>query len=421
MNTFEPGSIAAGPYHADKAAGEGGYAAAIDIGTTTIALALVDQHTGQIAGRVSMVNKQREFGADVISRIQRANKGDLPLLTASIRQQISEGVEELRRSAGIGHRDLRRIAVAANTTMLHLLFGFSCEGLGQAPFTPVTLDFVRRPFSELFTGDFSCEVTALPGISTYVGADIAAGLYFSEMYKSGEPALFMDIGTNGEMALVNRGKLLCTATAAGPAFEGGNIRWGTGSVPGAISSVSRRDGGLEITTIGDQAPVGICGSGVVDAVWAALQSGLILPSGRFSPEVPPLGLFLAKNPEGEDITLCQKDVRELQLAKSAIYTGIEALVRHAGLDYGEIKTFYIAGGFGHNLNFESGAGIGLIPAQLQSKIKLIGNSSLGGAVKYLLRPEGEQELRTITALASEYRLPQDQYFNEAFVENINFG
>jgi uncharacterized 2Fe-2S/4Fe-4S cluster protein (DUF4445 family) len=396
------------------------YAIAVDIGTTTIVLALVNLQTGVMAGRFSMVNKQREFGADVISRIQRANEGDLPLLSQTVRRQIAGGIASLCQGAGIDPRRVCKIAVAGNTTMLHLLLGLSCNHLGRAPFTPVTLDFVSCGFRELFEGDLSCAVDMLPGISAYVGADIVSGILFSEIYKSPEPAVLMDIGTNGEMALAAAGKILCTATAAGPAFEGGNIRWGTGSVPGAIASVKYRDGKFETATIEDRPPIGICGSGVVDTVYQGLKNNLILPGGGFNTELSVTGLVLAKTPEGEEIQFCQRDVRELQLAKSAVCSGLETLLHQSGLDCGAVKTLCIAGGFGYNLNFSSGVGIGLIPRGLASKVRLIGNSSLGGAVKYLLCPDYKETLQAILAASKEFDLSVDRYFNEAFVENMEF-
>jgi uncharacterized 2Fe-2S/4Fe-4S cluster protein (DUF4445 family) len=396
------------------------YGIGVDIGTTTIVVALIDMLTGQILDRLSMINKQREFGADVISRMQRASKGELPQLTGRVRKQITEGIAELCQKNAVRGRDICKVAIAGNTTMMHLLMGFSCATLGQYPFTPVTLDFISCVYPELFEGDLSCEVIILPGISTYVGADITAGIFFTDMHKKAEPTLLMDIGTNGEMALMVSGKLLCTATAAGPAFEGGNIQWGTGSIPGAISQVAWRDGKFEIKTIGNRTPAGICGSGVVDAVYEGLKSGHIEGSGKFNTTVPESGIFLAKTTDGQDITFCQKDVRELQLAKSAIRSGLDALIRHAGLSYDDINALYIAGGFGYNLNFNSGVGIGLIPKELHSKIRLIGNSSLGGAVRYLIDRHSEESINTIVGMAGEYSLPEDSYFNEMFVENIAF-
>jgi uncharacterized 2Fe-2S/4Fe-4S cluster protein (DUF4445 family) len=396
------------------------YAIGIDIGTTTIALALINLQTGKIRDRLSVVNRQREFGGDVISRIQRANGGDLALLSKTVRRQISEGIAALCRDNALGPGELCKIALAGNTTMIHLLLGLSCAMLGKFPFTPVTLDFVSCGFSDLFEGDWSCGVDVLPGISTYVGADIVSGILFSGLYQSPDPVVLMDIGTNGEMALAESGSILCTATAAGPAFEGGNILWGTGSVPGAIASVSYRDGAFAVGTIGDRPPVGICGSGVVDTVYEGLQNGLILSGGGFNKDRGIEALVLAKTPEGEDIQFCQRDVRELQLAKSAVRSGIEALLNNAGLDCDAIKTLYIAGGFGYNLNFTSGAGIGLIPEALKPKVALIGNSSLGGTVKYLLNPDYRALLNTIVDHSREFALSTDPYFNENFVENMEF-
>jgi uncharacterized 2Fe-2S/4Fe-4S cluster protein (DUF4445 family) len=159
---------------------------------------------------------------------------------------------------------------------------------------------------------------------------------------------------------------------------------------------------------------------VVDTVCEGLKSGLIQPNGRFNTTVPEGGIFLAKTPDGQDINFCQKDVRELQLAKSAIRSGLDALINHAGLSYDDIKTLYIAGGFGFNLNFNSGVGIGLIPRDLHSKIKLIGNSSLGGAVRYLTDRRSEESIEAILGIAGEYSLPQDVQFNEMFLDNIGF-
>lgn len=398
------------------------YAVAVDIGTTTLAMALLDLRTGAIAGRFSAVNRQREFGGDVISRIQRANDGDLFLLSRSIRRQIDEGIAVLCEESSTELQRVRKIAIAGNTAMLHLLLQLSCGTLGQAPFAPVTLDMVSLKYGEIFDEDLSCETLILPGISAYVGADITAGLLFTEIHTRADPVLFMDIGTNGEMALAYQGKILCTATAAGPAFEGGNIRWGTGSVPGAIARVQFRDGIFACTTIGNRPPVGICGSGVVDIVYQGLKKDFIHSSGRFNKELLPVGeIFLARTQDKRDIVFCQKDVRELQLGKSAIRSGLEALLNHAGLGYDDIKTLYLAGGFGCNLNLESGTGIGLIPEALGPKISLIGNSALGGAVNVLLNPDTEKTLYHLIGQSEEFSLAQDPYFNKHFIDNINFG
>ncbi|MDR1095868.1 MAG: ASKHA domain-containing protein [Spirochaetaceae bacterium] len=407
----------------------------MDIGTTTLALRLVDLRTGTSAGKWTAVNRQREWGADVLSRIQKANEGGLGLLSQSIRAQIAEGIRALCAGAGCapaaggrapaaGGRTpaaVGRITVAANTTMVHLLLGLSCETLGVVPFTPLTLGPVTVPCRALFDVDCAAEVTVLPGVSTYVGADIVAGIFFSGMYQNNEPSLLLDIGTNGEMALCADGAITVAATAAGPAFEGGNIRWGTGSVPGAISRMRYENGVWAATTIEDRPPVGICGTGLISAVWQGLRHGFIASGGNYDPDrVPDKALVLARNRDGDNITLEQKDIRELQLAKSAVCSGLGTLLNHAGIDAAAVGALYVAGGFGHNIDYESAAGIGLIPRALRSKVRLIGNSALGGAVRCLLDPRSPEELARIIALSAEYKLSGDRSFNEAFIENVIF-
>jgi uncharacterized 2Fe-2S/4Fe-4S cluster protein (DUF4445 family) len=397
------------------------YGIAIDIGTTTIAMRLVNLWTGTPAGRRTAVNRQREWGADVLSRIQKANEGGLFLLSQSIRAQIAEGIRALCAEAAVTPKALAKITVAANTTMVHLLLGLSCATLGVVPFTPVTLGPVTTPCNTLFDVDSPAEVTVLPGVSTYVGADIVAGVFFTGMYRKAEPSLLLDIGTNGEMALCADGTIVVAATAAGPAFEGGNIRWGTGSVPGAISRLRYENGAWTATTIENRPPVGICGTGLISAVWQGLQHGFIEPGGNFNLDrVPDKALILAQNTDGGNITLEQKDIRELQLAKSAVYSGIDTLLRHAGIDATAIGTLYVAGGFGHNIDYESATGIGLIPRSLHPKIRLIGNSALAGAVRHLLDPRSPAEFARIIALSTEYNLSGDRRFNEAFIENVVF-
>jgi uncharacterized 2Fe-2S/4Fe-4S cluster protein (DUF4445 family) len=392
------------------------YGIAVDIGTTTLAMALVNMESGEIKQRLSIVNRQREFGADVISRMERAGKGDLSKMSATVRGQIAEIAGTLCREQEVNEKAVVKFAVSGNTTMIHLLLNLNCTTLGVVPFTPITLDFVSCAWRELFEGDFSCPVVILPGISTYIGADISAGLFFAELHRIAGPVFFMDIGTNGEMALAKDGKLFCAAAAAGPAFEGGNIHCGMGSVPGAISGVNYHNGGFDIKTIGNKPPEGICGSGVIDLVYQGLRNGFIESSGKFA-----VGdIVLAKNPAGAEIKFIQKDVRELQLAKSAIRSGMETLLRITGTDYGAVKALYIAGGFGFNMNPESCAGIGLIPRELKSKVSHIGNSALGGAVKYLLDRNAEDEIKKIISRSREYSLTEDKYFNQIFIENVEF-
>ena len=400
------------------------YGIAVDIGTTTLGFALITLNNGYIAARFAELNRQRAYGGDVISRIHAANNGGIELLSQCIRRQLSDCITALCAGAGVAPCEIKKIAIAGNTVMLHLLLGLSCRSLGTAPFTPVTLEMLARNcrglLGEPVPEGLDCEAVILPGISTYVGADITAGIFFTGLHRREKTAALVDIGTNGEMVLVHKDRIFCTATAAGPAFEGGNILWGTGGVPGAITRVQFLSGEAVLAVIGDRPPLGICGSGVVSLAYQGLKHGLILPSGRFSEQIPPEGIFLAKTPDGRDIVFCQKDVRELQLAKSAIRTGLDFLLEQAGLDYGDIDNLYIAGGFGFNLDLESAAGIGLIPSALTGRVTFTGNSALGGAVRCLLESGGEEILRDIAKRATELRLPGDARFNERFVQNLDF-
>ncbi|MCL1805637.1 MAG: ASKHA domain-containing protein [Clostridiales bacterium] len=399
---------------------KGHYAIGVDIGTTTLGFALVDLRAPGVIGRLSMVNRQREYGADVVTRIVKAKGGELPLLSGTIRAQLAEGAARLCREYGVESGRVIKVAVAGNTTMLHLLLGLNCDLLGKYPFTPVTLERLSVPWKELFSGELSCPVDILPGISTYVGADITAGLLYLDMHKSERPEILLDIGTNGEMALARDGKLLCTSTAAGPALEGVNITWGTGSVPGAISSIQYEGGAFTCATIGGQPPVGICGSGVIEGIFRFLEHGLMNRTGRFQGEYAAAGAVIAKTAAGEDIFISQKDVREVQLAKSAIRSGVDLLIRRAGLSCGDIETLYIAGGFGVNIDFRSGVGIGLVPPELEGKIKVTGNTSLGGVVSYLVDPRRAGALDEIIQKSSEFSLSEDEDFEDLFIENMSF-
>jgi len=393
---------------------------AIDIGTTTIACALVDKTTGVLIDTITAVNKQRKYGADVISRIEQANNGKLTELTSIIRRQIIECVQTLCEKNNVAIESVSDTVIAANMTMIHILLGLNCKTLGVYPFTPVTLEHIIKNANEIFEENYHGTVHILPGISTYVGADITSGLYFSDFIQSNEPAVFLDIGTNGELVVKKDDTIYCAATAAGPAFEGGNISNGTGSVTGAIRAVKYTNGKFEIETIGDSAPIGICGSGVIDIVAECLKSDLLDDTGRIAEKYVETGIEIAKQNESR-ITFTQKDVRELQLGKSAIRSGLDTLLAFTGLKYEDIGKFFIAGGFGFHLNIENAVYIGLIPAELAVKISVIGNSSLGGAVKYLNEGQDTSEISRIIKMSTEHSLPKDKMFSELYMENMTLG
>jgi uncharacterized 2Fe-2S/4Fe-4S cluster protein (DUF4445 family) len=407
---------------------EEGYGIAVDIGTTTIVISLVGLASKSIVQNYTTINKQRAYGADVISRIQAANEGKGNTLRNLIRKDLLEGFAAVILAAGIDKSLIRRIAIAGNTTMGHLLMGYSCEALGVYPFTPVNIARMDLGFQEVFDSDYlAVPVTLLPGISTYVGADITAGLITSKFDERKLPSLLIDLGTNGEMAIGNRERILVTSTAAGPAFEGGNITCGTGSVAGAICSVTIEEDGVSYKTINDKPPMGICGTGVVEITSEIVRTGIIDETGLLIEKYFEKGYVIADNKALDEeqagsgmIIFTQKDIREIQLAKAAIRAGIETLIKRYGISCEQIDTVFLAGGFGYKINIEKAVNIGLFPKELAGKIMAIGNSSLAGAIQELTDETAKEKMDQILAVSEEISLSGDKEFNELYIEYLLF-
>ena len=393
------------------------YDIAIDIGTTTIAFQLLDADSGEIINTVTAINSQRKYGADVVSRMQASIDGKKQELQACIRRDLQEGIARL---LGGGDWQLARIAIGCNTTMGHLLMGYACDTLGVYPFTPVNINFIRGTMEEILGMTGSAEVILLPGISTYVGGDIVAGLYACDFQKKDDVCLLVDLGTNGEMALGNGSKILVTSTAAGPAFEGGNITWGTGSVAGAICSVKLEGARAQVQTIRDKAPVGICGTGVVEAVAELVREEWLDETGLLHEDYFEDGFLLARTASGKEIMLTQKDIRELQLAKAAVRAGVETLLLRYGVSKEQVSKVYLAGGFGYRLDTEKAIAIGMLPEEFRDRIEAVGNSCLAGAVKYLRETQGAGELQKLVQLSEEINLSMDGDFNEAYMDSMMF-
>ena len=414
--------VTAGPVES----GSGEYGLAVDIGTTTIAFALMDLKTKKPVFSHGIINSQRALGADVISRIKAADEGKLDALNKCVVEDIIKGITYICKEGKILPESIISMVVAGNTTMLHILLGVSCHSLGQFPFTPVFIDMQRKPFKEVFgkaagcVGPsgivLDCDVVLLPGISTYVGADITAGiLYGYSLQSDGKDEgtrLLVDLGTNGELALFSKDYVIGTATAAGPAFEAGNISCGTGSIPGAISkAVYRPDSqSFDCETIGGTEPIGVCGSGVLD-IAAQLVSHEIIDE---------VGILEDDFEIAKDITFTQKDVRELQLAKSAVRAGIEILLDESGKSYDDIKDVYLAGGFGHTLNLESAITLGILPKEWRDKIRAIGNSSLAGSILALIDPKEFENIIGFSSKAKEINLSAHPKFNDLFMDYMMF-
>lgn len=383
--------------HADISAA-GTMTAAVDIGTTTIAMSAVEDATGRVLGTVTGINRQRAFGADVISRIEAAGQGKADLLQQSILRDLAA----LRGQLGLDG-DVPMV-VSGNTTMEHLLQKLPCQTLGTAPYTPVDISLHQYE-----------NMTILPGISTFVGADIVSGIVACGMDQSDEISILVDLGTNGEMAIGNKERILSASTAAGPAFEGGNISCGVAGIPGAVSRVKIKDGAVNVETIGGRTPVGLCGTGVIEVVYELLKEELLDETGLLDDEY-----FEDGFPVADGIVFTNKDVREVQLAKSAIRAGMEVLLNAYGADFGQIDRLYLAGGFGQKIDLEKAVGIGLLPEELRDRIIPVGNSSLAGAVMAARGPAVLERMRLVGGTAEETSLAENPLFSELFMEYMFF-
>ncbi len=400
------------------------YAFAIDIGTTTLAISLLEVTKKRVLGTYTCVNSQRSFGADVISRIVQSNEGKGNDLKKYIQTDLENGMRSLAKTHEIAPNLISDIAIAGNTTMQHLLLGYSCKSLGVSPFAPVNISYTVLTYKEVFESTyFACSVHMLPGFSTFVGADITAGMTALYFQESDDIKLLVDLGTNGEMALGNKSRLLVTSTAAGPAFEGGNISCGTGSIPGAISSVSKQADRMVYETIQNKPPIGICGTGVLEITAELIRTGLVDETGLLEDEYFEKGYLIAASTDSSlrsDIRFTQKDIREIQLAKAAVRGGIETLITKYGCRMDQIAEVYLAGGFGTKMNIEKAVYIGLFPKELQNKIKAVGNSSLSGAILFLYDRTVLDSMKELIQHAKEMNLANEPVFQEAYITSMYF-
>lgn len=397
------------------------YGIGVDIGTTTIALSLVNLETGAVVKNMTVLNSQRQFGADVISRIQKGAEGFTADLQACLRSDLARAVQELCQRQET--EAVIQLVIAGNTTMLHTLLGLRADSLAVYPFNPLTKEQIVFSTKELF-GLFpvECEVTLLPSLGTYVGADIIAGMAACGMDRASQLSLLVDVGTNGEMAIGNKARILCTSTAAGPAFEGSNISCGVGSVPGAIAKFDMQGGQAMIQTIAGAPPIGICGTGVVDIVAVGLREGLIDRTGRLQANATTGdSIMVSRKFSGEAILFTQKDIREFQLAKAAIRTGLEILLREYGCGWPDVEQIFLAGGFGAKIDVASAVAVGLLPGEALQRIQAVGNSSLAGTVAYLLHRERREAVDSLLKVSASIDLSRHPDFNELFMMQLEFG
>jgi uncharacterized 2Fe-2S/4Fe-4S cluster protein (DUF4445 family) len=420
------------------------YGIAFDLGTTTVVATLLDLSTGTPVAVASMLSKQQPFGADVITRISSVmlDPQNLDRLTDLAGQSMNDLAREVCEQAAVDSRNVYEVAMAGNATMTQLALGIDPEPLGVAPFI-----LAARLLPEVSAADLGIEAhpqaraMVFPAFGAYVGGDITAGLLAAGMNRDARIRLFIDIGTNCEIVLGNRDWLIATAAPAGPAFEGAAIKCGMRAADGAIETVSVTPDGLVLGVIGAVAPLGLCGSGLVDAVAALVSIGLLDHSGRFVPaeqaaEVAPAlaGRLTMRGVERvfvlewlgspgdveHSIYLSQRDVRELQFAKAAIATGWNILLEEAGLAQRDVQQVLLAGSFGSYLSPSAAIKLGLVPALPVPRIVSAGNVAGEGAKMALL---SLRERAGALALLDEVRyveLSDRADFNDAFVEQLAF-
>ncbi len=419
---------------------ETGYAIAVDLGTTTIGVYLCDLSTNRVCLSSAIRNPQVILGLDVISRISAINcdPDKLSILQRMVVRAVEQITQSLFHSARISIRQLNAMVVVGNPTMIHILQGVNPSSIGYAPYSPSFTEARDIPARQLgFTFPESVKVQSPPLLSGFLGSDILAAALAVDFVEQAEGTLLIDMGTNGEVMLKTKDGAIATSCATGPAFEGSNITCGMPAMSGAICDVRLRNNGTKLETKvisrnGNQvAPEGICGSGLVSAIAEFLRTGIIVPSGAFNPscelaslrrdKVPAEFVIADKTQTQTDIalTITQKDIRSVQLAKGALSAGITMLCQHAGFD--RPHRIYLAGAFGNFLNISDCLAIGLFgDFDNENKIDIVGNSAGTGAVQLLLDNNARQTVEQLFQLTDVITAADWSNFQTCFVDSINF-
>lgn len=385
--------------------GEAGLGVSVDVGTTTLAAYLVERSTGRVLASDARLNPQRPHGADVISRLSFAIEGEEN--AALLQREILAAIDEMTRSmlerVGRAGEEIRCRALVGNTVMMHLLGGYPARSLAFAPFTPAYTALHEKTLGGVRTIFGGC-------ISGYVGADTLAAALACGLDERGENAMLIDIGTNGEIMLKKDGRYFACSCAAGPAFEGAHIACGTGAVAGAIDHARIENGEIVYTTIGGGEATGVCGSGLIDLTAALLERGDVTPMGRMGEDVRLSGR----------VYLARSDIREVQLAKAAIASGIRILAEQAGAALADIEKVYLAGGFGNFIGLDSACRIGLLPAELREKIVPVGNAAGSGSVRLLVSERARRRAEALRQATRCVELAATPDFNDVYTDELLF-
>ena len=402
--------LAKGIETAVKADGADKYALAFDLGTTTVVAYLMDGATGEVLSRCSCVNPQTRYGADVISRIQYAMDGGADELADTVRNALAALTLEAAEKAGINAKEITVVSIVGNTAMHHLLLGIDPKPLTVPPYMPSVSEALEMKTEFLPVAE-NAALRILPNIAGFVGADTVGCLVATRFDRLEELTLMIDIGTNGEMVLGNRDGFLACSTAAGPAFEGAKISCGMRGAEGAVDHVKLDGNTVTYSVIGGGKAVGLCGSGLLDLVAVLLQTEDIGESGRMEQTY---------TLPGSGVSLTQKDVREVQLAKAAIRAGIELMCQKRGVEAEDIQKVYLAGAFGSFMDPASACAIGMIPPCLLDRIESIGNAAGEGA-KLCALSRGEFEYSKRLAEKAEFlELASMEDFNDCYVDCLMF-
>ena len=407
------------------------YGLGIDIGTTTLVVALVDLNTGRELGATSALNPQARHAQDVLSRISMGSDAEgLKTLHRVLTDELNRLIGELTEKLSIPRERIYEAVYAGNTTMITLAVGKNPQSLGKYPYkveveAPAHYNAAKVGLNIAPQG----LVWLPPVISAYVGADLTAGLLATRLDKLPGTTLLVDVGTNGEMILAVDGKLAATSTAAGPAFEGMNIASGMRASRGAIERVSLDDG-VDYKTIGNAAPIGLCGSGVLDAIGALAAHGIIDRNGRFASPDSEVGRRWPRNLRPEDgrptfhiagsVVVTQRDVRQVQLAKGAVRAGIELMLRSVGVRAENVDRVLIAGSFGYHLKTRSLLRLGMLPPGFGDRVEFVGNTSKSGAVAFLLNRDTREEVTRIVKSVNALELANAPDFQPTFVASLSF-
>ncbi len=413
------------------------YGLAVDIGTTTVAVYLMDLFDGKEVDVESFHNPQKKFGADVVSRINYSKKnGSVKEVQDTLIREMNQAIKNLAIRNDISHLDIYILTVVANTTMLHFFLGVNPESIARAPYRPVFTGLQEISAASIDI-DINPQgiVQVLPAVSGFVGSDIIADLLVTD-FESTKWNLLIDVGTNGEIILGNKHRILACSAAAGPAFEGANISFGVAGVPGAVSKFGiTEEKDFKYETIDSKKAIGICGSGLIDIIAEMLKHNIITVTGAFNKEFDQSLLskvssykdmkaleILNIEDSGLDspIYLTQKDVREVQLAKGAIAAGINILLKEAGIEYQDIDKIYLAGGFGSFIDSENACKIGMLPKYMEEKIVKIGNGAGLGAKAFLLDKKQQKRLDNLIEKIEYIELSLRSDFQNEFMMSMEF-